>query len=144
MITLTSYQSVNNGLSLNWILDIEAAKRMAGEENKNILISFAGSDWCKPCIILTSEVFETETFKNYAEKHLVLVQADFPRYKKNRLPEDQVAKNEKLARQFNKDGAFPLVVLINPEGKVLGKTGYRSGGPDEYITHLKTLLANQQ
>jgi hypothetical protein len=33
------------------------------------------------------------------------------------------------------------VLLLGADGKVLGRTGYKPGGPDAYITHVKSLLA---
>ncbi len=138
------YKNKTVDLQANWILDIEMAKEKAAEENKAILISFAGSDWCKPCIILTNEVFKSENFSLFADESLILVLADFPRYKKNRLSPEQMKKNEKLAKKYNNEGAFPLVVLVDAEGKVLAKPTYNGEGAEKYITHLKTLLENQQ
>lgn len=127
-----------------WLYDINEAKELAKQSGKPILISFAGSDWCKPCILLTREVFENEKFISYAEENLVLVLADFPRNKKNRLSGEQVKHNEALAEQFNREGAFPLVVLVDAEGTIIGKAGYLEGGAENYITHLNTLLAKER
>lgn len=122
----------------NWKLNISEAVEEAKKTNRPVLLSFAGSDWCRPCIKLTKEVFETSEFEEYAEENLVLVLLDFPRLKKNRLPEEQVSHNEKLAEKYNKDGVFPLVVLIDYDGNVINTTGYRPGGPLPFIDYLKT------
>ena len=62
---------------------------------------------------------ESTEFNSYATDKLLLVRADFPRQKKNKLPEDQVKKNEALDERYNKDGRFPYTLLLNEEGKVL-------------------------
>lgn len=124
----------------HWHLDFEVVKQIAREENKTILMSFAGSDWCKPCIKLTREVFETKEFQSYAQENLVLLLLDFPRLKKNAIPKDQVLHNEKLAEKYNRDGAFPLIVLTNQEGEEIGHTGYRTGGAEPFIKYLNTIL----
>src|SRR5690349_15837552 len=90
-----------------WLTDFNQAKAVAARSNKHILISFSGSDWCIPCIRLDHDIFESPAFKKYAGDNLVLVNADFPRLKKNQLPKDQVKKNEALADQYNKKGIFP-------------------------------------
>ncbi|MCJ8166776.1 thioredoxin family protein [Pontibacter sp. E15-1] len=123
-----------------WNLDYEAASKTAKAEHKPILMVFGGSDWCKPCIMLRKEVWESEAFKRYAADNLVLVELDFPRLKKNQLPAEQVQQNEALAARYNKQGVFPLVVLTDEYGKVLATTGYQAGGPEKYIEHLNTLL----
>ena len=147
IIALSGIVSVSNQraeYSIKWLFNIEEAKIEADEKGKPILISFAGSDWCKPCIKLTREVFETEKFSDYAAEKFVLVMADFPRYKKNRLSADQTIHNELLASQYNQGGEFPLVVIIDSNGKVLAKTGYQEGGPENFITHLDTLLVRME
>ncbi|MFQ5674330.1 MAG: thioredoxin family protein, partial [bacterium] len=123
-----------------WLTDFEDSLRQAKEQDKIILIVFSGSDWCKPCIKLSKEVFATDAFKTYARENLILLQVDFPRYKKNRLSAQQTRHNETLAERYNKNGEFPLVVLVNSAKKLLAVTGYRRGGPDKYIEHLKSLL----
>ena len=50
---------------------------------------------------------------------MVLVNADFPRYKKNQLPANQQKINESIAELFNNKGIFPLTVLVNSDGKII-------------------------
>lgn len=102
-----------------WETDFENAKEKAGKEHKLILLNFSGSDWCGPCIRLHKEIFGAAAFENFAETNLVLVNADFPRLKKNQLSKDQQRKNDKLADQYNPQGNFPYTVLLDAEGKVI-------------------------
>ncbi|MBO0360983.1 thioredoxin family protein [Hymenobacter sp. BT186] len=129
--------------ALTWNTDLSSALQQAKAVNKPVLAVFSGSDWCKPCIMLKQEVFDQPEFAQYAQGKLVLARFDFPRSKKNKLPADQNKRNEQAAAQLNKEGAFPLVVLLSPDGKVLAKTGYRPGGPAAYDAYLTQLLAKQ-
>lgn len=126
--------------NLSWNYDYAEASSVVAN-GKPLLISFAGSDWCKPCIMLTREVFETELFQSYASENLVLLLADFPRLKKNKLSEEQTIKNEKLAKKFNLEGSFPLVVLVNEKEQVIGKLGYTPGGPKKFIEKIESLTS---
>ncbi|MCT4602479.1 MAG: thioredoxin family protein [Marinifilum sp.] len=112
----------------------------AQKENKSIFINFSGSDWCKSCIILKKTILNTEEFKHFADKELIVFNVDFPRSKKNRLSKEQVKINEALAEKYNKKGQFPTIVLMSKEGEVLGKTGYKKLSPEQYINHIKTFL----
>ncbi len=127
----------------SWNNDLAAALQQAKALNRPVLAVFSGSDWCKPCIMLKEEVFDKPEFQRYAEDKLVLARFDFPRSRKNKLPAAQTKANEQAAAQLNKEGNFPLVVLLSPEGKVLAKTGYRAGGPAAYDTYLTELLAKK-
>lgn len=121
-----------------WKTDINEAKQLALSNDQHILLVFKGSDWCAPCIKLDHEIFDTDIFKKYAKDHIVLLEADFPKRKKNALPVDLQEKNNALAEQYNKKGIFPLVVILDKNGKVLGTTGYKKSTPSDYIAHLES------
>ena len=121
-----------------WQTDLKTAEDIAQKENKEIILVFQGSDWCAPCIKLDREIWSTDKFQDYASEHYVLLLADFPRKKKNQLSPEQQEKNKKLAATYNQQGFFPLVVVLNENGKVLGKTGYKKTSPEEYIELLNS------
>ncbi|MDY8135763.1 thioredoxin family protein [Aquimarina sp. 2201CG5-10] len=124
----------------NWKYDFEEAKTLAKEENKNILLLFTGSDWCPPCIKMERNILSKDRFKEFADSNFVWVKADFPKRKRNRLPEDQRKKNEALADKYNKKWVFPVILVINKDGNVLGATGYRKRMTvDGYISLLTTI-----
>jgi thioredoxin-related protein len=123
-----------------WLTDYNVAKTEAASNKKLVLISFSGSDWCGPCIRTRKEIFNTETFKDFAEERLVLVQADFPRAKKNQLSKDQVKKNEALADKYNPDGIFPLTLLVNSKGKILMQwKGFPNETPAQFVNDIKAI-----
>jgi thioredoxin-related protein len=108
-----------SSLAQDWGHNYLQAKEAAINQHKFILVNFSGSDWCGPCIRLHKEVFTTDAFKKIANEKLVLLNADFPRYKKNQLPAAQQKINDSLAEQFNNKGIFPLTVLVAADGKVI-------------------------
>ena len=127
------------GNAQEWETDIEVAKTLAKDRKAKIILVFQGSDWCAPCIKLDKEIWSTDEFKVYAEKNYVMLQADFPRKKNNRLAKEQQDKNNLLAEKYNKQGFFPHVVVLDETGKVIGRTGYKKLTPTEYIKHLNDL-----
>jgi thioredoxin-related protein len=121
-----------------WGSDFAKAKAEAQESGKPILVNFTGSDWCGWCKKLVKEVFSQDAFKAYAADSLVLFEADFPNQKQ--LPPEVIKQNKELAKKYAIRG-YPTILLLDAEGKVLAKTGYRRGGADAYVTHLKALIA---
>ncbi len=103
----------------NWNTNYKDAFELAKLEHKIVLLNFSGSDWCGPCIKLHKDVFTMDEFNNLATDHLILVNVDFPRSKKNQLTKVQQKLNEELAEKYNVQGDFPLTVLINTDGKVI-------------------------
>lgn len=121
-----------------WQTDFKKASKDAAEKKQPIMAVFSGSDWCSWCIKLDKEIFSQNEFKNFAKGKLVLFLADFPSNKQ--LPEDIVKQNKELAEKYKIEG-FPTVLIMDPDGKVIGKTGYRAGGVDKYIKHLENIIS---
>jgi thioredoxin-related protein len=121
-----------------WMTDFEAAQAKAKAENKPLLLDFTGSDWCGWCIKLDEEVFSQTAFSQYAAAELVLVEIDFPR--RTDQPAKLKAQNEALSQKYGIRG-FPTILVLSPEGELIEKTGYRRGGPEAYVAHIKEILA---
>ncbi len=140
LIIATSLMSFIGEENSNWLTSYKDAVAQAKKENKMILMDFSGSDWCANCIRLERGVFGTEAFKNYAKDKFILLNVDFPVKKKNKLSPELTQQNEDLADKYNKDGQFPTIIILDANEKTLAKTGYKEGGPEIYIKHLKSLL----
>ena len=123
-----------------WLTNFQQAKELSTTQEKTILLVFQGSDWCAPCIKLNREIFESEHFMAYAKDHFIMLQADFPRRKKNALDPELQAHNNALAELYNKGGVFPFVVVLNKDGRVLGQTSYSKKTPQEYIVELEGFI----
>lgn len=118
--------------------DFDAAKTKAVKEGKPIFINFTGTDWCGWCIKLEKEVFSKKAFQDYAKENLVLVEVDFP--KKKEQTAELKAQNKKLDKEYGVEG-YPTLYLLDATGKKLTEDiGYREGGPEAYVEHLKSLL----
>lgn len=126
-----------SGKQVEWFTDFRAAQERARAENKPLLVDFTGSDWCPPCMLLEKQVFYQSRFADYAGRNLVVVKIDFPRRKP--LPPEQQAANNELARRFSIQG-FPTILILSPEGKVLGQLGYVFGGPDKFIARIEEIV----
>ncbi len=129
-----------SGFSQEWEKEYSRAQQIAKEKNRPIVLVFQGSDWCAPCIKLNQEVWNTEIFKKYASNHYVMLQADFPRKKKNALSENQTKANAKLFEAYNKNGIFPLVVILDSNGNKLGETSYKKSTPQQYIDEINSFI----
>ena len=125
--------------SQDWKFDFEEAKQLANEENKNIILVFSGSDWCAPCIKLDRNIWQSEAFKKEANANWIIIKADFPRKKANQLEDSQTEKNRKLAEKYNVEGSFPLVVILDKSGKILGKMGFKNVSSEEYVKMIQEI-----
>ena len=140
--SLVALSSASMAAESGWLTNYEAAKKQAKEENKPILINFTGTDWCGWCIKIEKEIFSKDEFKAYAKEKLILMEVDFPEKKKQ---SDEVkAQNKVLDKEFKIEG-YPTIFLIDAEGKKLSEDiGYREGGAQAYVDHLKELLKKKE
>lgn len=120
-----------------WGTDLPAAQARAQRENKAMLLNFTGSDWCGWCMKLQAEVFSQREFQAFAARHLVLVEIDFPK----RRPQTgaQQKANRELAKRFGVRG-YPALVLLNPQGNEIARTGYRPGGAEPFIQEVAKMI----
>lgn len=135
VILACAFAGALSAAELKWHTEKDKALTKAREEGKLVLVDFTGSDWCGFCIKLDKEVFATSDFAEYAKKHLVLLQVDFPRRKE--LPKEQQEANNKLRDEYKIQG-YPTLVFLSKEGKELDRqVGYGGGGPEPLIKKLE-------
>ncbi|RYD42914.1 MAG: thioredoxin family protein, partial [Verrucomicrobiaceae bacterium] len=120
-----------------WTSDFEAAKKEAADSKKDLLIDFTGSDWCGWCIKLNKEVFSHEPFKAGVKDTFVLVELDYPK-DQSKLSEATIKQNEELGKKYQVAG-YPTILLCDASGKPYAATGYKAGGPEEYVKQLNEL-----
>jgi hypothetical protein len=128
-----------------WYYNLDEAKVIAHKEHKHILLNFSGSDWCGPCILLRKEILDDTGFLKMADTSLVLVNADFPRKKKDQLSPLQQSINNALADRYNADGKFPLTLLLNADGRVLKSwDGYPGVKPEAFAGQVVQIIVSDK
>ena len=123
------------GPSPEWHVDYRTAAERAAAERKNLYVLRTGPDWCGPCRRLEQDVFQSEEFKEYASKHLVLLYLNVPH--RSPLPQEQQRHNQEIKTKFGFGGGVPSAVLLSPDGQIIGRQrGY--GSPSAYMEFLRT------
>ncbi|MFZ1219820.1 MAG: hypothetical protein WAO00_11030 [Chthoniobacterales bacterium] len=76
-------------------------------------------------------------FLNYADKHLVLVEVDFPKRKKQSV--ELVKQNERLYKEYGIDEkGYPTIVLLDPAGKTKAEfSGYSGENAGDVIAWIE-------
>jgi protein disulfide-isomerase len=113
-----------------WMTDFKAALAQSKKTKKPIIADFTGSDWCGWCIKLKEEVFSKPEFKEWAAKHVILLELDYPKQKEQ--SEEIKKQNQELATKYQIKG-YPTILFLDAKGKVIGKSGYMPGGPEAWL-----------
>ena len=136
---------ITSSAQIESVKNLNEAKLLASQEQKDIMIVFSGSDWCVPCMRLDKEILSQPGFENYAAKKIVLLKADFPSRTKNKkqISKVQQAYNAKLFEKYNPKGIFPLVVMLDSNLKVIAETGYKKMSPSGYASYIDNLIGSK-
>jgi thioredoxin-related protein len=139
---------------LLWHSDLMKAHEASTKSKKPIFAFFTGSDWCGWCHKLQREVFAKPEFVEWANKNVILLELDFPRFKQ--LSPELAQQNQSLQQQFRVEGYPTVWMFTTTKGEKnsfnitpLGSLGYPSGAEKgkEEVTFLKNanqVLANQK
>ncbi|MGC4071306.1 MAG: thioredoxin family protein [Nibricoccus sp.] len=131
-------KTANAPASAAWLTGADIAFQRSAELRRPVLINFTGSDWCVWCHRVRDEIFVQKHFLDYAANNLVLLEVDFPRGKK--LPAELEKQNDALKEKYAVTG-YPTLLLLDANGKELGRLGYMQGGAKTFVRELKHLIS---
>lgn len=120
--------------SQTWKTNFNDALKEASATGKEVLLLFSVADNCDSCLRLEKNVLQSEEFLAYTKDNYVLVKQDF----QSNTPES-IEENLLIVEKYNKDGFFPLLVMVNKNAKIVGQLGtYNNETPAQYIAKLKS------
>ena len=131
--TFLIFCCLSGSIFAGWSKNYEKSLKLAKSQNKFILLDFTGSKWCGYCIKLEKNVFKKRVFKQYAKTNLICVELDFPRGKAPKRGLNELAQKYKVR-------GYPTIIILDPEGKQVGRTGYKSISAEKYVEHLQKII----
>jgi thioredoxin-related protein len=123
---------------VQWLPNMTAALAYAKKQNKPILAYFSGSDWDEWGKKLDKEVLKSDNFAEWANKNVILFQADFAANKKQDLYKKQ---NEDLKTKYQV-AVVPTFLLLDSDGEVIARAVYENLKllPNEVAGHPKAAI----
>lgn len=123
------------GYSQEWKTNLNEAFKEATVSGKEVLLFFTVTENCDSCLKLEENVMQSNAFQSFARENYILVKQDF-----NSGNADNIEENLLIVEKYNKDGFFPLVVIINKSTKTLGQIGaYDNETPEEFLSKLQSI-----
>ncbi len=122
--------------------DMKEAVAEATKAKKPIIAVFTGSDWCRYCKILESNVLSKPDFAGKAKKEFALLFVDNPQ-NKNLLSPQAKAANPKLAEEYGVQG-FPTVMLLDCFGQKVGRIGHGAKDTDDFLAQARNACKSNE
>ena len=119
--------------------NVDAAKPVAKEQGRDIMLEFTGKEWCPPCIHLRTKIMETAEFEKAVGDKYVLVEVVFPRLPSAvaAIPKEQRNANEQLLVHHRIETGLPTVLLLDPEGLPYAQIAGARRTTAEYLKALE-------
>lgn len=115
-------------VKFKWGKSLKSAQKQAQETGLPIVLLFTGSSWCGFCIKLEKEVLSKKEFKQGMDGVAIGVKFEFG---------SADFSKSKEAKIYGIRGV-PALVVVDAEGKELGRTGYVPGRtPAQYVEFFK-------
>jgi thioredoxin-related protein len=123
-----------------WFSNYDEAIVYAKQSKLPVLMVFAGTDWCEPCIALRKYVLNTDRFQQYYPSRFSVLYLEYPVQEKNKLPDTIFKHNEELAKKYNPNGYFPNLVFIDASGNLLATFSYNYLTTNRFIKECDKIL----
>jgi thioredoxin-related protein len=123
-----------------WFSDYDEVIASANQSKLPVLMIFAGTDWCEPCMALKKYVLNSERFQEYYPSRFRILYLEFPVKEKNKLPDPIFKHNEELAKKYNPNGYFPNLVFIDASGNLLATFSYNYLTTNRFIKECDKIL----
>ncbi|GAL75993.1 thioredoxin disulfide isomerase [Nonlabens ulvanivorans] len=102
-------------VEINWFTDFKTAKAAAKKQKKPMLVYFTGSDWCKPCVKLKKDFFNTPPQFAEASEDYIVVMLDIP-YRDDIISLEQKKINKEMQKKLRVN-KFPTLLALDHNGR---------------------------
>ena len=128
-----------------WLDDWRQATFISTRLRKPLFVLFTQMDTSEPSQKFDAEVFQTDEFKAYAKKNLILMKAEFPGTPAKQKEQSEALKeqNRSLADQYAIRG-YPWVIILNFMNQRIGDSKYMKGGPGEFLRQLDGVIKDDK
>lgn len=116
---------------------VRKAVSQAAASGRDVIVIFNSSDtggWCEK---IRADILQKSEFASAAANRFVTVTLDFPA-KAGREPEKSRLIENAYARRY-RITAYPVILLLDRNGRPYSKIGYKPGGAAAYAAHLATV-----
>lgn len=120
------FLSTQVSFAQTWERNLEKAFADSKNQRKEILFVFTVRDHCETCDLLEQRVFQSEYFREEVASRYILFKYDFET-DKHSISEQELAARLRMVEKYNKDGFFPYLVLVAPDGRILKSRGSYDG-----------------
>ena len=132
----TDFETKPSGPAV-WLESYTLAKQKSGEVGYPILMLFTSREDCAGCKEFDEMILPDPVFQQFIDEGLVLLRLEYP----GTLEAAREAEGEMgdIVRSFGIQ-EFPMLLVLDVDGKELGRTGYQYLPPEAFVIYLQETL----
>lgn len=123
-----------------WCTDLVVAKNYATLHDQDILLVFAGSNWCRPCIEFKRRMLDKVNFWNNQPNGVVILYLEYPTSSFENFSRSVGNDYARLQQTFNPGNIFPNVVLLDVNEQILVSPNCSKYSVETFAAELSPLL----
>lgn len=127
---IPSKASLVAGRVARWNTNLSSAQKEATKYGLPIYLVFTGTSWCPPCQQMERSVFNSDTFRKFANENLVLLKVTVPA--SLRLS----GLDAQLSAKFG-ISSYPTILLLDASGNSFYKKSGASVDPVGHTAYIK-------
>ncbi|MEY3176730.1 MAG: Disulfide bond reductase DsbH [Planctomycetota bacterium] len=140
-ITAVAYGQ-HEDTQIAWLRDIDEARMVAAESDRNVFVLFTGRGWCQPCEMLDQLLFHDAEFVSRLQQLCVPVELDF-NFGDSSGEKVREARFRNWAQRYLVIG-YPTMVFMDSNGQPFFVAQYPECKPSEFMDRIEKAIAQKE
>ena len=140
-IATTAHAQLDN-TNIDWLRDIDEARMVAADSERDVFVLFTGRGWCQPCEMLDQLLFHDAEFVSRLQELCVPVELDF-NFGDSNSEKVREARFRNWAKRYLVLG-YPTMVFMDSNGKPFFVAQYPEGNPADFMARIEKAISRKE
>ena len=131
-----------NDTKVEWLRDIDEARMVAADSDRDVFVLFTGRGWCQPCEMMDQLLFHDAEFVSRLQELCVPVELDF-NFGDSHSEKVREARFRNWAKRYLVLG-YPTMVFMDSNGQPFFVAQYPEGEPADFMNRIERTIEQKK
>lgn len=142
LVLSTLAHSQESRTEVDWLRDVDHARTIAAETDREVFVLFTGRGWCQPCEMLDQLLFHDAEFVARLQELCVPVELDF-NFGDSNSEKVREARFRNWAKRYLVLG-YPTMVFMDSDGQPFFVAQYPVGKPADFMARIEKAISRKK